>query len=339
MQRLGALRYIGAYVFIVLGYFAFTSSGIATFSLVLFSFVFIPLVELIASPRPSTNNPRYIIAYDIILYSLVLLYSGLLVFFLSDISMEHNPVDFIGKTTSMGMLMGIFGINMAHELGHRRSKFDQFLAQYLLFTSQYTHFFIEHNRGHHKRVATPEDPATARKGEAIYAFWFRSIRDSYTSAWDLENQAMKLKETRLYSWKNDMVKYTVFQLILLIIIGFVFGGTTLLAYVIASLLGILLLESINYIEHYGILRKKINTIAYERVQHYHSWNSDHILGRYLLFELTRHSHHHENSTVKYPELQSKQDSPQLPTGYPGMMLLSFIPPLFFMIMNKRIPQP
>ena len=333
---MGVIRYLGAFVFILIGYYSLTTTGIGTYSLVLFSFGVIPLLELIIPPYASPNEPKSIKAYTMVLYAILPFYFGLLLYFLLTIGHDTTILTILGKITAMGMLHGIFGINMAHELGHRKSKLDQFLAQLLLWSSQYTHFFIEHNRGHHKRVATPEDPATARKGENIYRFWNRSVRESFLSAWKLENDAQIRKNKAIFRWNNDMVKYLVYQTALIAVIWSTLGTITLFYYLSAALFGILLLETINYIEHYGLLRNKISDSAYERVQDIHSWNSDHLLGRYLLFELTRHSHHHENSLKTYPELQSKEKSSQLPTGYPGMMLLSLVPPLFFKVMDKRL---
>ena len=336
MNRISASLYFGAYIFIALAFFSFMSHGWQTFTPILFAFGFIPLVELVLPPLSSHSGTKHSLCYDLVIYSLVLAYGAALIYFMSTIGYEKDPVSLVGKTLSMGLLHGIFGINMAHELGHRRSKFNQFLAQLLLWSSQYTHFFVEHNRGHHKRVATPDDPATARKGENLYFFWMRSVRDSYWSAWDLENESLRRKKIGIFTWKNDMVKYSIFQLVLVMSVGVFFGIKVLVVYLLACVFGILLLESINYVEHYGLVRKKISKSSYERVQPSHSWNSDHVLGRYLLFELTRHSHHHENSLTPYSELQSKDNGYQLPTGYPGMMLLGLIPSLFFKVMDKRL---
>ncbi|MGB0850858.1 MAG: alkane 1-monooxygenase [Bacteroidia bacterium] len=338
MISLGPLRYYGAFIFIVLAYFGFTSEGIWSYSIVIFAFFLVPLVELITSPNKTFNSSENISAYNVILILLTIAYSYLLVHYLTTINETDTLPTLLGKILTMGILMGVFGINMAHELGHRKEKIFQVLAQFLLCTSQYTHFFIEHNRGHHKKVATPDDPATARKDENIYVFWVRSIRDGYKSAWLLENNALKRKQLRWFSWRNDMVRYTFFQIVLIVLVFLLFGLVGLMAYLASCLVGILLLESINYVEHYGLVRSKISDSAYERVQYKHSWNSDHPLGRYLLFELTRHSHHHENSLIPYPNLESKDESPQLPTGDSGMLLLSLIPPLFFKVMNKRLPK-
>lgn len=334
---MGVLKYCASFTFILLGYLSLSGQGIETYFLLLFSFVFIPGVELIIPESKSSSEVKHPVLYDMVLYILVPLYLGLFVYFLMTISGESTVWELIGKLSAMGLLCGIFGINMAHELGHRKSKLDRFLAQMLLMTSQYTHFFIEHNRGHHKRVGTPQDPATARKGENLYAFWFRVIIRSYQSAWNLEKERLMRLDRSPWSLKNDMVKYAMCQITVIIAIWLFFDDTVVLMYLISCGIGILLLETINYIEHYGLTRKKITKVSYERVQDMHSWNSDHVLGRLLLFELTRHSHHHANSLIKYPGLESRKEASQLPTGYPGMMILSMLPWAWFKVMDRRLP--
>jgi alkane 1-monooxygenase len=331
------IKYFSAYIFIALGYVSLTSSGIMSFSLTLFSFVLVPLVELASKEHKDSNDVKNEKAYDIVLYTLIPLYLGLMLLFLTTIDEDLDTMTLIGRITAMGLLIGIFGINLAHELGHRISKSDRLLAQLLLWSSQYMHFFIEHNRGHHKRVGTPEDPATARKGEVIYTYWFRTVFGSYLSAWNLEKERLTRKNMSIWGYQNDMIKYAFLQVVLLTSVFLIFNSSVLVYYLISSLIGILLLETINYIEHYGLVRKKVSASAYERVQDIHSWNSDHLLGRVLLFELTRHSHHHANTSIKYPKLESKEKASQLPTGYPGMMLLSLVPPLWFKVMDKRLP--
>ena len=186
-------------------------------------------------------------------------------------------------------------------------------------------------------VATKKDPATARKNESIYAFWIRSHFSSYFLAWTLENKRMKRIKRNRFGTGNRMIFYGISNLVLVGIIFVIFGTTALLAFLAAALMGILLLESINYIEHYGLLRKK-NGDRHERVQPKHSWNSNHPIGRYALFNLSRHSDHHKNGSKKYQLLNSYPESPQLPTGYPGMVLLALIPPLWKRYMNKKIEE-
>lgn len=198
------------------------------------------------------------------------------------------------------------------------------------------HFFFEHNRGHHKRVATPDDPSTARMNEPLFFFYYRTIVHSYLSAWQTANKDVRKKGARIISWQNEMVRYTVIQIAFIAIIFFAFGWLITLCYLIAASLGISLLETVNYIEHYGLQRKEIEPGKYERAMPYHSWNSSHVIGRVMLFELSRHSDHHYMASRKYQVLRHHDSSPQMPTGYPGMMILAHIPPLFFYVMNKQM---
>jgi alkane 1-monooxygenase len=198
------------------------------------------------------------------------------------------------------------------------------------------HFFTEHNKGHHKRVATPEDPSSARYGEAVYAFYFRTIIFSYFSAWHIANEEVRKKGKPVFSIYNEMIQFHLVQASFIAVIFFAFGGLVTLYFLAAAIIGILLLETVNYIEHYGLQRKATGEGKYERAMPQHSWNSDHILGRLFLFELSRHSDHHYMASRKYQVLRHHDNAPQMPTGYPGMMLLSLVPPFWFSVMNKRI---
>jgi alkane 1-monooxygenase len=275
--------------------------------------------------------------YDFILYLIVPLQFTALYLFLKNI---NDPLlqwyDVIGRIWVMGLLCGVFGINAGHELGHRVNVFEQFLAKVLLLTSLYMHFFIEHNKGHHKRVATPEDPSSARYGEWIFAFYFRSVIFSYFSAWQIANNDVRKKRKPVVSFHNEMIQFHIIEIVFITIIFFVFGWMATLYFLAAAVIGFLLLETVNYIEHYGLQRKNIGDGKYERAMPSHSWNSDHVIGRLFLFELSRHSDHHYLASRKYQILRHHDDSPQMPTGYPGMMLLALIPPVWFYIMNKRI---
>jgi len=253
-------------------------------------------------------------------------------------STSLSPVDIAGRIWVMGLLCGIFGINVAHELGHRVNRFEQFLAKSLLLTSLYMHFFTEHNKGHHKRVATPEDPSSARYGEMLYLFYFRTIFFSYLSAWHIANEELRKKDKPVISLHNEMIQCHLIQLALIATIYFIFGWLICLYFIAAAGIGILLLETVNYIEHYGLQRKPSGEGTYERAMPEHSWNSDHIIGRLMLFELSRHSDHHYLASRKYQILRHHDQAPQMPTGYPGMMLLALVPPLWFWLMNKKIRQ-
>ena len=236
------------------------------------------------------------------------------------------------------MLCGTFGINVAHELGHRKNKFEQTLAKISLLSSLYMHFFIEHNKGHHKNVATPNDPSSARYNEWLYSFYFRTIIFSYISAWHIANNEMKKKGLRKFSLHNEMLQAQIIQIAFVALVYLFFGGWITVYFLGAAFMGILLLETVNYIEHYGLQRKTTSANSFERAMPQHSWNSNHAIGRILLFELSRHSDHHYLASRKYQLLKHYDNTPQLPTGYPGSMLLALLPPLWFKIMNKRILQ-
>lgn len=276
--------------------------------------------------------------YDFLIYLTVPIQYILMIVFLFQIN-EPNLTGFEigGRITAFGIMCGLFGINIAHELGHRRTQLEQWMSKSLLLTSLYMHFFIEHNQGHHKNVSTPDDPASADKWEIIYFFWIKSIILSYISAWKIETKNMKRRGHRFFSLKNEMIVYHLFQGSLLAIIFAAFGLQTMIYFMLTALMGALLLETVNYIEHYGLRRTKVEgKNHYEKVQPVHSWNSNHYLGRILTFELTRHSDHHADASRKYQVLRHFEETPQMPLGYPGMMLLSFVPPLFFMVIHPVI---
>lgn len=327
----------------ILAFIAFSSTGWKTLLPIFEAFVFIPLVELLFKPdskniteeeeQKLANHPLY----DFLIYLTFPIHLGLLIYFLIGIpSIGLTLFDQIGRTASMGLLCGVLGINVAHELGHRNTWHEKFMAKTLLLTSLYMHFFIEHNRGHHRNVATPEDPSTARKNELVYTFWFRSIIFSFISAWNLEKQRLKRAKKSTLSFTNEMLQFVLIEIASVIAIFYFFGIETMLWFLVSAFIGAILLETVQYIEHYGLQRKKVNNKRYEDTNPTHSWNSNHMMGRLFLFELSRHSDHHYQPHRKYQILKSHQDSPQMPTGYPGMMLLSLLPPLWFKIMNRKL---
>lgn len=335
-----ALKYLSVFTVPVCVYISFTQTGWLCFLPILYAFGFIPILELILGERSSNlENAEEEIRrkdklYDLLLYLVAPVHFSFLIWFffvLGDAQLLWYEV--LGRTLSMGLLCGLFGINVAHELGHRHSKVEQFLAKVLLWSTQYTHFFIEHNEGHHKKVSTPEDPASARLNENLYSFIDRSVRNSYLSAWKIEKKRLKRKKQSFWSFHNRMVSYTLAQLALILTVLLVFDFRVMLLYLGAAAFGIILLETINYIEHYGLLREKVSEFRYEDTRPQHSWNSDHVVGRLLLYELSRHSDHHAFPHRKYQVLRHHDESPQMPTGYPGMMVLAAIPPLWFRVMN------
>jgi alkane 1-monooxygenase len=321
---------------------AFVNTGFIIWLPLIYSWIIIPLLELFIAPDESNlstteeelakNNGWY----DLLLYLVVPCQYFALALFLYSVSfIPQAPIDIIGKTLVMGLLCGVMGINVGHELGHRSKPFERFMAKALLLTSLYLHFYIEHNKGHHKRVATPGDPSSARLGESIYAFYFRTIIFSYLSAWHIANRDVRKKGNPVLSLHNEMIRFQLIQLFCIAIVFFIFGWLTTLLFLAAAFHGILLLETVNYIEHYGLQRKLIGEGKYERAMPAHSWNSNHVIGRVMLFELSRHSDHHFLASRKYQLLRHHQNSPQMPTGYPGMMLLALLPPIWFYVMNRK----
>lgn len=304
-------------------------------------FIIIPFIELIIPPTSSAKETKEVSDEDswfhrLLIYGLVPVQWFFVIYFLFFIASETDISDLIGKTTSLGIMCGVIGINVGHELGHRINRFERFLGEILLLSSLENHFMPYHNTGHHNNVGTLEDPATARKNEPIYRFVLRSHVGSYLQAWKFEFKRMSVLNLQPYGIQNKMVQYTLAQAVLVAGIGFFFGPKVMFLFLVASFVGILLLEVVNYIEHYGLVRKRRENGTFETVKRCHSWNSNHAIGRLVLFELTRHSDHHMKPDRPYQQLRIEKDSPLMPTGYPGMMILSFFPPLFFKLMNPRV---
>lgn len=333
----------------------------------LYVFLFIPLIEWLVGSNSSNHNPEQEVkakasfGYTLLLWSYVPIQYALTGFFLlklsaggfsgpgmgvigsltgAQFSIGLNSaiwiVGLIGATLSLGISNGGIGFTVAHELIHRSSKFEQSLGRALLLTTLYMHFAIEHVYGHHKHVGTEEDAATARKGETFYRFLIRSVPDQYRSAWEIERKRLKKKKKGFWSFSNEMLGFQVTQLVWLATIFWLMGPVVALLYIVSCFLAFSLLEAVNYLEHYGLEREKDERDRYKKVDHHHSWNSDHVVSRMFLFELSRHSDHHMVASRHYQVLRSLDDSPQLPTGYPGMILLAIIPPLWFRVMNPLV---
>jgi len=338
-----AYKYATPLFLYILAWLAFSSKGWLTWTPMLYAWVLMPAIELFIKPDDKNlSEAEEELAkkdrlYDYLLYAIIVLqFAALFYFFTSIKTAGLLWWETAGRIFSMGLLCGTFGINVAHELGHRVNTYEQVFAKALLLTSLYMHFFIEHNKGHHKHVATPQDPSSARYNEPVFSFYFRTIIFSYRSAWKIANAEMKKKGLPVVHWKNEMLQAQIIQLVFVAGVFFVFGWLVTVYFLMAATIGFLLLETVNYIEHYGLQRKQRVDGHYERTMPRHSWNSNHILGRLMLFELSRHSDHHYLASRKYQVLQHHEDAPQLPTGYPGSMILALVPPLWFYVMNKKI---
>ncbi|MBU9455371.1 alkane 1-monooxygenase [Burkholderia multivorans] len=243
--------------------------------------------------------------------------------------------DYVGFALSLGAATGI-SINTAHELGHKTNRFERWLAKITLAPVAYGHFFVEHNRGHHVRVATAEDPASARYGESFWAFLPRTVVGSVRSAWRLERTRLARLGRSPWTWRNEVLHAWAMTAVVWGI-AIAIGGVVVIPFlVIQAVYGASLLEVVNYVEHYGLGRRRLPNGRYERCTPQHSWNSNHVVTNLFLYQLQRHADHHANPTRSYQALRHFDDAPQLPAGYATMILLAYVPPLWYRVMNPRV---
>ena len=243
--------------------------------------------------------------------------------------------DLLGLAVSVGMVNGV-AINTAHELGHKKDKVDRWLSRISLAPTFYGHFYVEHNRGHHKNVSTPNDPASSRLGETFWAFWPRTVMGSLRSAWHLEAERLARAGKSVWSLSNENLQSWAMSVVLWGALLAVLGWVVLPFLLIQAVYGFSLLEVVNYLEHYGLLRRQLPDGRVERCLPEHSWNSNHMVTNLFLYHLQRHRDHHANPTRHYQALRHFEESPQLPGGYAAMMLLAYVPPLWFAVMDKRV---
>lgn len=244
-------------------------------------------------------------------------------------------VDQLGYALTVGTVAGV-AINTAHELGHKSVKTERRLAKLALAQSGYGHFYVEHNRGHHNRVATPEDPASSRLGETFWEFLPRTVVGSARSAWELESRRLRAQGKKVWSFDNDVLTAWSMTVVLFAGLTAVFGWKVLPFLVVQAVFGFSLLEVVNYLEHYGLMRQKDAQGRYERCRPEHSWNSNHVASNVVLYQLERHSDHHAHPTRRYQALRHFDDSPQLPSGYGLMLGLAYLPPVWRRVMDHRV---
>ena len=339
------LKYIFAYTVPLSAYFAFTATGIGCYATVFYAFIGIPLLDIIAGQTKTnlskeqalTKKTKWV--FDLMLYLNLPLVFGLLFLAFSKIqTTDYALYELIGIALSAGILLATNAINVAHELGHRSPYFERFMSKCLYMPCLYMHFYIEHNFGHHLNVGTPEDGATAKYNQTVYSFWWSSVTKQYFGAWKRQFELLKAQKKGFLSLKNDVFWYHFIQAGYLFLVYYLFSPEVLLFAVVIGVLSFLFLETINYIEHYGLRRFKMSSGRYERVQPHHSWNSNFNIGRIVLYELTRHSDHHFKASKKYQVLDSHEKSPTLPIGYPASILMSLLPPLWFYVINPLVPE-
>lgn len=342
-MAVGALPYFLAYLTPLSVVLGLERGGWSSFETVAWVYVLIPAIDaLVGVDRCNLGRPEAAARERSIAYSLPLwLYAptqlALIVWVLDKVAEGSlRPMEIAGLTVSTGIAAGAIGIVVAHELMHRRSRGERLLAWILMASVGYGHFCIEHVRGHHRRVATPHDPATARRGESFYAFWPRCVWGSLRSAWRLECERLARRGAARWGTGNEMLRLAFLQVALYGLVGLVFGGLGLAVFVALGVIAFSLLEIINYIEHYGLERREIAPGRYEPVGPEHSWNASHRITNWFLFELARHPDHHLNAGRRYPALRHLEASPQLPVGYAAISLLALVPPLWRRVMDPRV---
>ncbi|TCW86633.1 alkane 1-monooxygenase [Burkholderia sp. SRS-46] len=308
----------------------------------LFAFGVIPILDtLIGDDRdnppedvvPRLERERY---YRVIVYLATLV--EYVAFFLCIWIVATHALawyDYVGFALSLGAATGI-SINTAHELGHKTSRFERWLAKITLAPVAYGHFFVEHNRGHHVRVATAEDPASARYGESFWAFLPRTVIGGIRSAWDLEATRLARLGKSPWTWRNEVLHAWAMTVVVWGVAIALFGTIAIPFLLIQAAYGASLLEVVNYVEHYGLGRAKLPSGRYERCTPQHSWNSNHVVTNLFLYQLQRHADHHANPTRSYQALRHFDHAPQLPAGYATMILLAYVPPLWYRVMNPRV---
>lgn len=307
-----------------------------------FGYVFGPVLDFLIGEDP-TNPPEAIVPQlDQDRYYRYLTYAVVPMHFVSLIAaaawagtQDLSWWAFVGLAAVAGLASGL-GINTGHELGHKKSGLERTLAKIVLAVPAYGHFWIEHNRGHHRDVATPEDPASARMGESIYSFARREIPGAFRRAWAIEKERLGRSNRSPWNRDNEILQSLALAAILQLGLVVAFGWSMIIFLLIHNVFAWWQLTSANYIEHYGLLRRKDAHGRYERCLPLHSWNSNHLYSNLVLFHLQRHSDHHAHPMRRYQSLRHFDDLPSLPSGYFGAYLLAYIPWLWFRVMDKRL---
>ncbi len=333
MGRAGFLLPLSLPALVVVGALA---GGAGNLLVPLVIFVLVPVADaLIGEDRRNPETPMNDRFFEIVIHAYVPIQLLLLIWAAISAARFSIP-ELIGLSLSVGIVSGGIGITVAHELGHRRGRGERALAIILLCCVSYVHFLIEHNKGHHARVATPDDPATARFGESFYRFLPRTLAGSLRSAAHIEATRLQREGRATWSLHNRMYLAAAGPLLVLGTMAWLGGMPAAILFVIQSIVAIVLLEAVNYIEHYGLERAPRGDGSYEKVDMTHSWNASFALTNHLLFNLQRHSHHHVHQSLHYQQLHDLRDSPQLPAGYASLVPLAMVPPLWDRVMGPRV---
>ncbi len=336
-------------VLAVLGYYLGGGFNFLTLAMV---FGILPLLDVLVGPDSSNPKEEEVpelqkeFYFRFLTYLWAWIQFGLVVWSLWEIQTHSLTVlEWTGFVLSIGVNTGGIGITVAHELGHKNTKIEQWYSKFILMTVCYMHFFIEHNRGHHVNVSTHEDPASSRKGESFFTFYPRTVFGSLTSAWNLEKKRLSKIGKSAWTFENEMITSAIVPVFFIGAVTGIFYAITgtlnwgvPIFFFVQSWIAFSLLELVNYIEHYGLARKELSPGKFEKVQPIHSWNQNFGLSNAFLFQLQRHSDHHANAGRRYQSLRHFEESPQLPYGYEIMILLALFPPLWFKVMNGKLEE-
>jgi alkane 1-monooxygenase len=341
---MAAIPFYIAYLIPLSAALALTLRGPWVWSTVILVFGITPVLDAVlglnrSNPRsegdgpPPARDPVFDLALWLWLpVQIALVIGGCLVVATADLARW----ELAGLVLSVGISSGAGAINVAHELMHRRGAAERAMSEMLMTSAVYPHFCIEHVRGHHKHVATPQDPASARAGESVYGFLLRTLGGSLASAWRIEGQRVARKGRGLLGLGDRRIRYPLLVVAVTACLGFGFGFAAAVFFVAQGVVAFVLLEIINYVEHYGLERRLLDSGRYERVTPQHSWNAAHRLTNWYLFNLQRHADHHDVASRPYWLLRHIPDSPQLPAGYATMALLALVPPLWRRVMDPRV---
>ena len=323
-------------------YFALDKNPLVTLIPMLFFYIFTPLMDAVMGEDPH-NPPEEVVDamtadnyYRVMVHSMVFVAIALFLAFVVFVGTQDLPVWAI-----LALIIGV-GANsggvmvMTHELGHKANKLDRLTAKIGNMLMGYGHFNIEHNKGHHTWVATPEDPASSRMGENFYSFMVRELTGTFKRGIGYEKARLARKGKGFWSIHNDVLQVYAVTLGVAVFFANLFGPAILLFLIPHHFLAWLALTQANYVEHYGLLREKKANGKYERCQPHHSWNTNHTYSNLLSFHLQRHSDHHAFPQRAYQVLRDYEDVPKLPTGYGGCFAMAFFPPLWFKVMDKRV---
>jgi alkane 1-monooxygenase len=305
-------------------------------------FGFVPLLDWLIGEDENNPPEEVIEALSSDGFYRALLFASVPVFYASFLASAYAVAVFglplwamIAITIGAGVASGS-GLTVGHELGHKPNILDQWGAKVVNALTGYGHFCIEHNRGHHTMVATPEDPASARLGESIYRFAFREIPGTALRGWHMERERLAKKGLGFWVPQNDLLQSYAITFIVAVALIYAFGWIMLPFLVVHHITGWLQLTLANYVEHYGLMREKKPNGRYAPTEPHHSWNTNHIASNLMLFHLQRHSDHHANPLRPYQSLRNFKELPRLPSGYPGTYLLTLIPPLWRRVMDPKV---